>query len=98
MIAKTVHLVDETVKTGAPIGFLNLERFNAGRKIELEKLAQINGSAHGVTAPNAMPTDEKIAEIRNSATQLPKYMVAMFDIGKVVYCRYGREYIPNVAK
>jgi hypothetical protein len=98
LIAKTVHLVDETVKTGAPIGFLNLERFNAGRRLELEKLAQINGSASGVCAPNGLPTDEKIAELRNNATQLPKYMVSMFDIGKVVYCRYGREYIPNVAR
>jgi hypothetical protein len=45
LIAKTVHLVDESVKTGAPIGFLNLERFNAGRKMELEKLAASNGNA-----------------------------------------------------
>lgn len=45
-----------------------------------------------------MPTEERIAEIRNNATQLPKYMIAMFEIGKIVYCRYGREYIPNVAK
>ena len=93
-----MHLVDETVKTGAPIGFVNLERFREGKRIELEKLAQINGSAAGVRAPDMLPTEERIAEIRNNAKELPKYMIAMFEIGKVVYCRYGREYIPNVAK
>jgi hypothetical protein len=25
-------------------------------------------------------------------------MVAMFEINKVVYCRYGRDYIPQVAR
>lgn len=45
LIAKTVHLVDENIKTGAPIGFLNLERFHAGRRLELERLSLINGSA-----------------------------------------------------
>lgn len=45
LIAKTVHLVDEQIKTGAPICFLNLERFQIGRKLELEKLAKINGVA-----------------------------------------------------
>lgn len=94
-----MHLVDEAVKTGAPIGFLNLERFNAGRKLEREKLAASNGNAYNLCAPPAMPgTPEYILELRNNATQLPKFMVQMFEQNKVVYCRYGREYIPNVAK
>jgi hypothetical protein len=42
---KNVKLVDEQIKTGAPIGFLCLERFHVGRKVELEKLAMPNGSA-----------------------------------------------------
>lgn len=29
---------------------------------------------------------------------MPKYMVQMYEIDRVVYCRYGRDYIPNVAK
>ena len=43
-------------------------------------------------------TPEEIAEIRQNAVLLPKYMVSMFEINKVVYCRYGRDYIPSVAK
>ncbi len=99
LMPKNVKLVDEQIKTGAPIGFLCLERFHVGRKVELEKLAQSNGSAASLSAPVAIPgsTDE-VQTIRDSSTILPKYMVAMFDINKVVYCRYGRDYIPSVAK
>jgi hypothetical protein len=94
-----VHLVDENVKTGAPISFLNLERFNLGRKMELENLAKMNGSAAGLSGFGCLPgTPEEIAEIRQNAVLLPKYMVAMFEINKIVYCRYGRDYIPSVAK
>jgi hypothetical protein len=45
LMPKTLNLVDEAVKTGAPIGFVNIERFNAGRKLQLEKLAAANGNA-----------------------------------------------------
>jgi len=37
LIAKTVNLSDEPIKTGAAIAFVNLERFTAGRKNEVEK-------------------------------------------------------------
>jgi hypothetical protein len=41
---------------------------------------------------------EEISYIKEKSNLLTKYMVAMFDIGRVVYCRYGRDYIPNVGK
>jgi hypothetical protein len=55
LMPKNVKLVDEQIKTGAPIGFLCLERFHVGRKIELEKLALSNGSASLLSAPVAIP-------------------------------------------
>jgi hypothetical protein len=62
-------------------------------------LSLINGSAASLQAPPILPgTKEEIAEIKLNAQFLPKYMVAMFEINKVVYCRYGRDYIPNVAR
>ena len=71
----------------------------AGRQLELEKLAAANGNASKLNAPAPLPgTPEDIAEIRANAQFLPKYMIAMFDIQKVVYCRYGRDYIPQVAR
>jgi len=42
---KSMHMHDEQIKTGASIGFLALERFLAGRKIEIEKLSESNGNA-----------------------------------------------------
>ena len=39
LIAKTVVLNDEPIKTGAAIAFINIARFTQGRKIEIEKLA-----------------------------------------------------------
>ena len=45
LIAKTVILNDEPIRTGAAIAFVNIERFTQGRKIEMEKLASQNGAA-----------------------------------------------------
>ena len=51
LIAKTVVLNDEPIKTGAAIAFINLERFTLGRKIEIEKLAHQNGVASSIQPP-----------------------------------------------
>lgn len=45
IMPKSLHMHDEQIKTGAQIGFINLERFLAGRQLELEKLAASNGNA-----------------------------------------------------
>lgn len=45
LLAKTVVLNDEPIKTGAAIAFINIERFTQGKRIEMEKLAQSNGVA-----------------------------------------------------
>jgi hypothetical protein len=34
--------------------------------------------------------------LRSNSVQLPKYMVAMFNLGRVVYCRYGKDYLSNI--
>ncbi len=39
LIAKSVKLNDEPIRTGAAIAFVNIERFTQGRKIEIERLA-----------------------------------------------------------
>lgn len=39
---------------------------------------------------------EDVAALRQQATLLPKFMVAMFNLEKVVYCRYGKDYIPYI--
>jgi hypothetical protein len=47
---------------------LNLERFHAGRRLELERLSLINGSAAQLQAPPILPgTKEEIAEIKLNA-------------------------------
>ena len=62
---KSLQMVDEPIKSGSAIGFLNLERFLAGRKLELERLAAINGTASKLNAPAPLPgTLEHIVEIR----------------------------------
>lgn len=94
---KSVNLIDESIKTGGAVAFLQLERFNAGKLLR-EKLAGANGNASTVTAPGGLPTSEQIAQIKESNNLLPQYMVAMFEINKVVYCRHGRDYIPLVAR
>jgi len=95
---KSIISIDETIKTGAAIGFLALERFNAGKLIR-EKLAAENGNANLLNPDSPFEaTPAQILEIRENSLLLPKYMVSMFEINKVVYCRYGRDYIPNVAK
>jgi len=39
-----------------------------------------------------------VTEAKLTQTKLSSYLSSMFDMGKVVYCRYGRDYIPNIAK
>ena len=39
-----------------------------------------------------------LAEMRNSGTQMHQYMLAMHQEGLVVYCRFGRDYIGQMAK
>ena len=99
LIAKTVVLNDEPIKTGAAIAFINIERFTQGRKIEIEKLAHQNGvaTAQQPSLP-IKPLEDAVSEIRTNQTKLAGYLSAMFDIDKVVYCRYGRDYIPAIAK
>ena len=99
LIAKTVNLSDEPIKTGAAVAFVNLERFTAGRKIEVEKCSQQNGAASSITAPTPLiALKDEVTEAKLTQTKLSSYLSSMFDMGKVVYCRYGRDYIPNIAK
>lgn len=97
LLPKTFNLIDESIKTGSAVAFLQLERFMLGKQ-QKEKIAGANGAASGISAPNAMPISEQIALIKENNLQLPQYMVAMFEINKVVYCRHGRDYIPQVAR
>jgi len=67
LIAKTVVLNDEPIKTGAAIAFINIERFTQGRKIEMEKLAQSNGVASAQQPPQPIkPLEDSIADIRTN--------------------------------
>lgn len=40
LIAKTVYIAEEPVKTGAPIAFVNLEKLNGGKYRESENLGR----------------------------------------------------------
>lgn len=51
LMPKSIISIDETIKTGAAIGFLALERFNAGKLIR-EKLAAENGNANLLNPDN----------------------------------------------
>ena len=97
LIAKSVQLHDEQVRTGAPISFLNLERFQMGRKLGKEKFGAANGGTGMTLAPKPMKgLQEEVADLRSNSVQLPKYMIAMFNLGRVVYCRYGKDYLAYV--
>jgi len=41
---------------------------------------------------------DEVTEAKLIHTKLSSYLSSMYEMGKVVYCRYGREYIPNIAK
>lgn len=65
---KSMNMSDEPIKSGSAIGFLNLERFLAGRKLELERLAASNGNASKLNALGCLPgTTEQIVEIRGNS-------------------------------
>jgi hypothetical protein len=67
LLAKTVVLNDEPIKTGAAIAFINIERFTQGRKIEIEKLAHSNGNASVQQPPQPIkPLEETVADIRSN--------------------------------
>lgn len=92
---KSVHLHDETVKSGGPVGFVNLDKFYAHQRFLQEKMGQANGPASKLSALQNMPgMSPEVAEIQENTNHLPKYMVQMYEINRVVYCRYGRDYIP----
>lgn len=100
LIPKTVQVIDEPVKTGAPISFVDVAKFN-GKSKEKEVCGKKNGAAGKLQLPGPMSgiqTNEQIQELRSNATLLQPYMTSMFDAERIVYCRYGREYIPNIAK
>jgi len=46
------------------------------------------------------PVDLKpdVATLRASTSNIQQYMAAMNENGYVVYCRFGRDYITNMAK
>ena len=52
------------------------------------------------SGPNKLNEDisKEIAFTRENTVSLPKYMLEMYGLERVVYCRYGRDYIPQVAK
>ena len=57
---KSINLIDESIRTGGTVAFLQLERFMQGKQLK-EKLAGINGSAAATVAPSQLPFTEQIA-------------------------------------
>lgn len=65
-----------------------------GRKLDKEKFGAANG---GADMPKPMQgLEEEVAVLRSKSEQLPQFMVAMFNLGRVVYCRYGKDYLNNI--
>lgn len=60
LMPKSINSIDESIKTGGTVAFLQLERFMLGKQFR-EKLAGINGAATAIVAPSQLPISEQIA-------------------------------------
>lgn len=43
-------------------------------------------------------TKEEVTDLRMNAALLSKFMIGMYNLGRVVYCRYGKDYITNMQR
>ena len=71
LIAKTVYIPEEPVKTGAPIAFVNLDKFGGGKYKESESLGKTKSeqTEKEVTVLVAEPKPD-VAEIRANSTNI----------------------------
>ena len=71
LIAKTVYLQEEPVKTGAPISFVGVERL-IGLNKSVEAMNKENPDSKLRPSSEAFEVDlrQEVAEIRNGTTQL----------------------------
>lgn len=90
------------MRSGAPISFVQIERFN-NRMKRREAMGRVRAAEEKIkpeplttASPNGLK--EETEELRNSGREMHAYMSAMFAEGRVVYCRFGQDYIPNLAK
>ena len=99
LIAKTVHK-DEPIKTGAPIAFVSIAQMAGGRYRAEEACGKPKAERAEGEEPENFPIDLKpdVASIRANQTNIQHYMAAMNENNYLVYCRFGRDYISNLAK
>ena len=100
LLAKTVYIEDEPVLTGAPIAFVRLDKFYGGKMRDVENLGK-SKAERGDVEPSWKPEPElkpDVITLRENAANLQAYMSTMYTEGYVVYCRFGREYIGQMAK
>jgi hypothetical protein len=86
LIAKSV-IIQEPIRTGAPIAFVKTDNLTGE-----EKKAEFMGESRGkaVSDPDSIP--------RSSYKNLADELVKADKEGKVVYCRFGKQYIANLEK
>lgn len=95
-----MHVPREPVNSGAAISFITLDRFVYSNG-QVEKCESENGAAYKLQLPEPIKSSDgkmDVLETRAKANQIQTYMQDMLNHERLVYCRYGKNYISQVTK
>ena len=100
LIPKSYFVPEEPARSGGGVSFINIGTLNSG----VSRLEKVNAERGN---PKEKPRDSDlyksslkadVDELRANTNNLHTYMVRMQEEGYVVYCRFGKEYIPSLHK
>jgi hypothetical protein len=86
LIKKSV-IVNEVIKTGAPINFIKFDKLNGDEPIEYVNKMKMKDKKNDNSDVDRTPS-------RN----LNEHLINSFNDNKLVYCRFGQDFVKNLEK